>query len=377
MNQTTAYDALLAQTWRSALSTLLSSVRAEEDRLTLPATWAVSALLEAELSSRESPIRDYLVSLDNWAKELETIDGLLEESSTGLLGLWLYLRHQQRKRVKGRLEKLFLRSVEHNLQRRKDLSLGRNVKLLNAVAAGLGYISKAEELRVEVSECLQELSQNTNALEMVQMLRSWELLQRTDDIPRLGVQHRFESIASDENNAPVERAMAYYGQLRMAELFDKPRIEYEMRLLDCLGLAGDSNQHGSGPMVKAYVLSLPYLKRRMSYDSLFEAWQRYTDSSFKRAKTENYLARCLFVISIASLISIMYWPWFRQLDSGFQVSIGSAMVTTILMLIAFTIQTVSDLYGRQFWQKGKVEIAIGLLGSLVALSAVLVETLLR
>jgi len=130
-------------------------------------------------------------------------------------------------------------------------------------------------------------------------------------------------------------------------------------------------------MVKAYVLSLPYLKRRMSYDSLFEAWQRYTDSYFKRAKTENYLARCLFVISIASLISIMYWPWFRQLDSGFQVSIGSAMVTTILMLIAFTIQTVSDLYGRQFWQKGKVEIAIGLLGSLVALSAALVETLLR
>lgn len=377
MSQTTPYDVLLAQIWKEAISTLLGTVRVKEDRLTLPATWAASALLEAGLSSRESPIRDYLVRLDNWTEKLETTDGLLEESSTGLLGLWLYLQHQQRKRIKGRLEKLFLRSVEHNLQKRKDLSLGRNVKLLNAVAAGLGCISTSEELRAEVSKYLQEISQNTNALETVQILRSWELLQRTDDIPRLDVQHRLESIAANENSTIVERAMSYYGQLRIAELFDAPSVEYEMRFLDCLGLAASSNQDESVSMVRAYVLSLPYLEERVSYDSLFNAWQRYTSSSFKRAKTENYLTRYLFTLCIVALAAIIYWPWFQQLDVGSRVRIGSAVITPAIMLTAFTIETIYELHRRPFWQKGKVEIGIGLLGTLVFLAADLVEAFLK
>lgn len=377
MNQTTAYDALLAQTWQSALSTLLSSVRAEEDRLTLPATWAVSALLKSGFSSRESLIRDYLVRLDNWAEELEMIDGLLDESSTGLLGRWLHLCHQRRKRVKGRLNKLFLRSVEHNLQKPKTLSLGTNVDLLAAVAAGLGSTSSPAKLRATTSERLQALSCNASASELVQMLQSWELIQRTDDIPRLDVQHKLESIARNENSTIVERAMAHYGQLRMAELFDTTNIEHEMNFLDCLGLMADSTQDRGSTVTRAYALSLPYLRRQMSYSSLFDSWRKYADSSFKRAKTENYWGRYLFIICLASLVSVIYWPWVRQIDVGFQVSLGVAVATAVLMLTAFTIEVTFELYGRPFWQRGKIEIAIGLLGALIAVVAAIAEALLR
>jgi hypothetical protein len=370
MSQTTPYDVLLAQVWKEAISILLGTVRVEEDRLTLPATWTASTLLEAGLSSRESPIQDYLVRLDNWAEKLETADGLLEESSTGLLGLWLYLQRQQRKRVKGRLKKLFLRSVEHNLQKRKDLSLGRSVKLLNAVAAGLGCISKSEELRIEVSKCLQELSQNTNALETVQILRSWELLQRTDDIPRLDVQHRFESIATDESNPTVERAMAYYGQIRMAELFDKPSIEYEMRFLGCLAVVASSDQAESGSKIKAYVLSLPYLRLKTSYDSLFDAWQGYVDARLKRAKTENYLSRYLGLLIIAGFGAYsIAWSWFLHLDLAKQIPLAIAIISLVLAASYFTAQKVLALYGRQFWERSDVKLSFVVIEAILSVVA--------
>jgi hypothetical protein len=370
MSQTTPYDVLLAQIWKEAISTLLSTIRVEEDRLTLPATWAASALLEAGLSSRESPIRDYLVGLDNWIKKLETTDELLEESSTGLLGLWLYLQHQQRKRVKGQLENLFLRSVEHNLQKRKDLSLGRNVKLLNAVAAGLGCISKSQELRAEVSKCLQELTQNTNALETVQILRSWELLQRTDDIPRLDVQHRFESIATDESNPIVERAMAYYGQLRMVELFDKPSIEYEMRFLGCLAVVASSDQTGSGSKIEAYVLSLPYLRLKTSYGSLFDAWQRYVDARLRHAQAENYLFRYLGLLIIAGFGAYsVAWSWFLHLDLAKQVPLAIAVVSLVLAASYFTAQKVLALYGRQFWERSDVKLSFAVMEAILSVVA--------
>jgi hypothetical protein len=370
MSQTTPYDVLLAQIWKEAISTLLSTIRVEEDRLTLPATWAASALLEAGLSSRESPIRDYLVRLNNWTKKLETTDGLLGESSTGLLGLWLYLQHQQRKRIKGQLENLFLRSVEHNLQKRKDLSLGRNVKLLNAVAAGLGCISKSQELRAEVSKCLQELTQNTNALETVQILRSWELLQRTDDIPRLDVQHRFESIATDESNPIVERAMAYYGQLRMVELFDKPSIEYEMRFLGCLAVVASSDQTGSGSKIEAYVLSLPYLRLKTSYGSLFDAWQRYVDARLRHAQAENYLFRYLGLLIIAGFGAYsVAWSWFLHLDLAKQVPLAIAVVSLVLAASYFTAQKVLALYGRQFWERSDVKLSFAVMEAILSVVA--------
>lgn len=377
MRQPTVLDALLPQIWQSALSTLLNYVRGGEDRLTPTATWAVSALLDAGIPSTESPVRDYLVRLDRWAEQSATNGATLEESSTGLLGLWLYLQHLRRQSPKYVLNDLFLRSVEHNLQKRKALSLSSNRELLNAVAAGLGCSSKSTTLRQEVSNCLKTLSQNSGALEIVQMLRSWELIEKTGDIPRLALQHRLESIAADEDSSVIERAMAYFGQLRMAELFDTPEVRYEMRFLNSLGIAASSNQGGNSPMVMAYVLSLPYLKERISYDSLFDAWQRYVSSSFRRSKIENYLLRDLLVISIIAWIVINNRAWFSQLDSGFQVSIISAVVTVILMLMTLTAEAISELYGRQFWQKGKVELGILLLGALVSLVSAVAEALLK
>jgi len=378
MNQTTAYDALLAQTWQSALSTLSSSVRVEEDRLTLPATWAVSALLEAGFSSRGSPIRDYLVRLDNWAEELEMIDGLLDESSTGLLGLWLHLCHQQRKRVKGRLKKLFLRSVEHNLQKSKDLSLGTNIELLNAVAVGLGRASKSVRLRVAISERLQVLSRNANALEMVHMLRSWELMRRMHDIPHLDVQHRFESIATDESNPIVERAMAYYGQMRMAELFDKPSIEYEMRFLGCLAVVASSDQAESGFKIKAYVLSLPYLRLKTSYDSVFDAWQRYVHTRLKRAQTENYLSRYLGLLIIAGFGAYsVAWSWFLHLDLAKQIPLAIAIISLVLAASYFTAQKVLALYGRQFWERSDVKLSFVVIEAILSVVAAAALALAR
>ena len=376
MSQLSTFDGLLAQAWQHAISSLRNSLR-EGHAPTLISTWVVSVLLKAKLSPKEPEIRDYLTQLDNWVEQLEAKAEVLDESSTGLLGLWIYLRRQRRKRIKDHLENLFLRSVEQNLQKPKTLSLGTSVDLLTAVAAGLGSISRSAELRAKTSKRLQALSRNADALELVQLLQSWELIQRTGDIPRLDMQHSLELIAAEENSPIVERAMAYYGQLRMAELFDTPSIEYEMRFLDCLGLAVSSNQDGSSSIVEAYVLSLPYLKQRMSYDSLFNAWQRYADSAFKRARTENYWARYLSVVCLAGLGSIAYWPWFRQLDIGFQVSIGVAVVTAALMLTTFTIEITFELYGRQFWQKEKVEIFIGLLGALISIAVALVAALLK
>jgi len=376
MSWISAFDGLLAQVWQHAISSLRNNL-GEEHAPTLLSTWVVGALLKAGLSLKEPEIRDYLTQLDNWVEQLEAKAEVLDESSTGLLGLWLYLRRQRRKHIKDHQKNLFLRSFEHNLQKPKSLSLGTSVDLLAAVAAGLESVSGSAQLRSKTSERLQTLSRNASALELAQLLQSWELIKHIDDIPRMDVQHRLESIAANENSTIVERAMAYYGQLRMAEFFDTPDIEHEMRFLDCLGLAAGSNQDESGSMVKAYVLSLPYLKQKVSYDSLFDAWQRYADSAFKRAKTENYWARYLCVVCLAGLASIVYWPWFRQLDIGFQVSIGVAVVTAILMLTTFTIEVTFELYGHQFWQKGKVEIGIGLLGVLVSLVAALVEALVK
>ena len=227
------------------------------------------------------------------------------------------------------------------------------------------------------SERLQVLSRNANASELVQMLQSWELIRRTDDIPRLDVQHRLGSIAKNKNSIIVERAMAHYGQLRLAELFDTSNIEYEINFLDCLALMAGSTQDRDSMTIRAYVLSLPYLRRQMSCGSLFESWRKYADASFKRAKAENYWGRYLFIVCLAGLISVIYWPWVRQLDVGFQVSLGAAVATAVLMLTAFTIEVTFELYRRPFWQKGKIEIAIGILGALIAVAAAIAEALLR
>lgn len=375
MSRPYTFDSLLTQVWQRAISSLRNNLR--EERLpTLISTWVVSVLLKAKLSPKEPEIRDYLALLDNWVEQLEAKAEVLDESSTGLLGLWIYLRRQRRKRIKNHLENLFLRSVEHNLQKPKDLSLSTSVDLLTAVAAGLGDTSPSAELQPRMSKRLQALMQNADALELVQLLQSWELIQRAGDIPHMDMQHRLESIAAKEDSRIVERAMAYYGLMRLAELFDAPSIEYEMRFLDCLGTAS-SNQDESDSMIKAYVLSLPYLKRKMSYDSLFDTWQKYTDSAFKRAKTGYYWTRYLFVVSLAALASIVFWPWFQQLAPGFQVSIGMEAGTALLMLTVYTIQVTLELRGRLFWEKGRIEILILLIGSLIAIGAALVEALLK
>lgn len=376
MSRISTFDSLLAQVWQHAIASLQNYLR-EEHTPTLISTWVLSVLLKAGLSPGEPEIRDYLAQLDNWVKQLEAKAEVLDESSTGLLGLWIHLRRQRRKRIRNHLENLFLRSVEHNLQKPKDLSLGTSVDLLTAVAAGLGSTSPSDELQAKTSERLQAISRNAGTLELIQLLWSWEQLQRIGDIPRLDLQHRFESIAAEENTPIVERAMAYYGQLRIGEMFDIPNLEHEIRFLDCLGLAANSSQNSNGSVVKAYVLSLPYLKQKMSHNSLFDSWRRYTDSSFKRAKIENYWARYLFVVCLAALASVACWPWFRQLDIGFQVSVGTAVATAALMLTAFTIEITFELYGRQFWQKGKVEIGIGLVGGLISLAGALVGALLK
>jgi len=376
MSRISAADSLLAQLWQSAISSLRSNL-GEEHLPTLISTWSASALLGADLSPNEPEIRDYLTLLDNWIEQLDAKVKVLDESSTGLLGLWIYLRRHRRKRVSDCLESLFLRSLEHNFQKPKELTLGTSVDLLAAAAAGLGSISSSAELRARTSEHLQALVQNADALEVVQLLQSWELIQRTGDIPHMDVQHRLESIAAENDRSVIERAMAYYGQFRLAELFGTPKIEYELRFLNCLGVAASPNRGESISMVKPYVLSLPYLRERMSFKSLYDAWQRYTDSSYKRAKAECYWARYLFIVCLVAAALVTYLPWLRQLDVGFIVSISAAIVATLLWLTVLTVEVTAELYGHQFWQRGKWEIFILLLGALVGIIAALVEASLK
>lgn len=377
MSRFTTFNGLLAQIWQQVITSLRDKLE-EELFPNLNSAWIASVLLRVGLSPKEPEIRAYLVLLDNWVERLEVKAKLLDESSTGLLGLWIYLRHQQRKRVNNHLENLFLRSVEHNLEKSKDLSLGTNVDLLSAVAAGLRSTSLPAELQTRMSERLQALVRNANALELVQLLQSWELIQRTGDIPHMDVQHRLEAIAVDENNPVIQRAIAYYGQSRLAGLSGTPSIEYELRFLECLGATASSDLGKKGnSIVRAYTLFLPYLKQKLSYNSLLDSWQRYMDSSFKHAKTENYWARYLFTVCLAILALVTCWPCFRQLDSGFQISIGTAVATALLMLTIFTIEVTAELYGRQFWQKGRVEIFVLLLGAVILIAAPLVAALLK
>jgi len=375
MSQFTAFDSLLAQAWQQTASSLRNNLREE----TLPAlspAWVVSVLLKVRFSAKEPEIRDYLTLLDNWVGQLEVKTEVLDESSTGLLGLWIYIRRQRRKRINNHLEGLFLRSVEHNLQKPKDLSLGTSVDLLAAAAAGLKSTSSPAELRTRTSERLQALVQNADALELVQLIQSWELIQQTEDIPQMDIQHKLEAIATDENVPVIERAMAYYGQLRLADLFGNPNIEHELRFLDCLGIAVSSNLDKSGTMVKAYAFFLPYLKRKLSYRSLLDTWQRYADSSFKRAKTENYWSRYLLAVLTGLGLIVFSWPWLRQLDIEIQVLIGGEVLTAILMLTTYTLETTFELHGRPFWQKGRVEILIALIGTSITGAAAIIRAVI-
>lgn len=375
MKSASVLDALLAQTWQHAIANLRHYLK-KEHLLALTSTWVVSALLRAGISRREPEIRDYLVLLDNWARQLET-DVMLTESSSALLSLWIYLRRQRRTRVADHLKSLFLRSVEHNLQKPKDLSLCTNVDLLTAVAAGLEGTSPPASLREGISQCLQTLSQNADAQELVQLLQAWEFIQRIDDIPQLDINHKLESIVAEEDNPIIERTMAYYGQFRLASLFSIPNVEYEIQFLRCLGTAASSSQGMGDSSIKAYVSCLPYLTERMSYNSLSNAWQGYMDSSFKRAKTENHLTRYFLVWIGFGVACIFFLPWFQRLDVGYQISIATAASTVLLMATAYTFEVTFELHGHQFWQKGKWEIFIGSLGAAITLLAAILSALLK
>jgi hypothetical protein len=326
MSQLTAFDGLLGQIWQQAISGLRERLR-EEPLPSLSSARVVSILLKVGLSPREPEIRDCLALLEDWVKQLRVGGNPLDESSTGLLGLWIHLRHRQRKRVDSHLESLFLRSVEHNLRKPKDLSLASSADLLGAVAVGLRDTSPTTELQVRVGECLQALVKNADALALVQLLQSWELIQRKASIAYMDIQRKLEAIAADVSVPIAERAVAYYGQIHIGKVSGMRSLEHEWRLLDCLGMAASSGQGEGASMVKMYVLCLPFLREKMSFDSLFDAWKTYNESSFKRAKAENYWARCLFAVFLAILAWVACRPWFRQLDSGFQASIGTAAAT--------------------------------------------------
>lgn len=370
MRRLSTYDELLTRVWQHVIATLRRSLK-QEHGLTLVSTWVVSALLSSGLSARDLEIRDYLARLDDWVEQLDAEAEVLVESPTGLLGLWIHLRRQRRKHVEDHLEDLFLRSVEHNLGKGKSLSLSSNVDLLAAVSAGLGSIPEATQLREKASECLRVLSQSANGLESVQLLQSWELIQRTDDIPHMDIKHRLESIAANEDSPTTERAVAYYGQMRLAGFAKVSSIVYEMRLLDCLGLVASSSQDESGSVIKLYALSLPYLEKTLSYDSLSDAWQRHSDSRFKRAKAENYWARYLFIVLLLSLILVVCWPWLQQLGVKALIGGGGALLEAIVWSTVYIIEITCKLYGRQFWQRGNIEILVGLIAAMIVVATAL------
>ena len=370
MNRVTPFDVLLVHIWETALSSLKTRLRTEEAP-TLLSAWMLEALLSVGFSSGEPEIRDPLAQLDHWVEQIGSESGVLDESSTGLLGLWLYLCRKRQKRIGRNWEDIFLRSVEHNLQKQKLLSMSKSVGLLNAVSAGLSCIpsQRSSHLRLTVSRHLQSLSQDANALELAQMIQSWELLQRTDDIPRLEIQHRLESIVEGESETIArEKVLAQYALMRLAEVFGEAKLAQEMRLVESLQLIAATQETQANSAARMNAFLLPWLKQKMSSESLFDSWTRYTDSAFKRAKVENYIVRYLAVLgSLTFGLYLLFWSKFTQLQISDQLSIVSALVLIWTNIGLYTAQKVLELHGRPFWEKPSVKLAVGILNAALGL----------
>jgi hypothetical protein len=306
--------------------------------------------------------------LENWfesAISRRSVEQMLDESSTALLGIWIFLESNSRKEIK----LLFANSMSHNLTKAKQLSIANDIGMLTASAMGLSKISNQADLMEKIENRFGELSKSASILDLLKIVDAWEFLD-SSKAPISDMKYRFESVIN-EHSTLLEQTIGYLGLLKLQNLdrenLNEISVEHEFALLENLNLLLGPLQEESVDIVSMCMVSAPYLSQSFNRSHLFNAWSRFTSQEFKKAKIENYITRYLFALLIVYTLIRYFWPWFINLSQDVRIPIVLGFSTVILYSTVITLDFISEVAEWKLWKKGFVANAVALIGALVTL----------
>lgn len=357
----------LSSSFYLVLETITKYMKAQ-DSASLGLAGALASLKRSGIGLK-SQYTDYSYRiLENWFETAisgKSTEQMLDESSTALLGIWIFLGTNSNKEIK----LLFANSLTHNLAKAKQLSIANDIDMLTASVMGLSKIASQADLIEKVVNRLTELSKSADILDLLKIVDAWEFLD-SSKASVSDMKYRFESSIKDPSRL-LEQTVGYLGLLKLQSLDrntpSEISAEYEFALLESLSLLLSAQQEESLDIVSLCTVLAPYLSQAFNKSNLLNAWSRFTSQEFKKAKIENYLSRYLFALLIFFIICRVFWSWFINLSQDVRTPIVLAFSTVVLYSTVITLDFISEVAGWEFWKKGYVANAIALIGAVVTL----------
>lgn len=313
--------------------------------------------------------------LENWFESTVSripTEQMLDESSTALLGIWIFLESNSKKEIK----LLFANSLAHNLAKTKQLSMANDIDMLTASVIGLSKISNQTDLMEKIENRFGELSKTASILDLLKIVDAWEFLD-SSKAPISDMKYRFENAIKD-NSTLLEQTVGYLGLLKLQNLQGKTireiSTEYEFSLIESLNLLLSTQQEEPLNMMSLCSVSAPYLSQAFNKSNLLNAWSRLTSQELKQAKIENYISRYLFALLAVYVLVRKFWSEFINLSQDYQIPIILAFSTVILYSIVITLDFISEVAGWKFWKKGYIANAIALIGAIATLITYIIIT---
>jgi len=357
----------LSSSFNLALEAITNYMKAQ-DSVGLGLASALASLKRSGIGLK-SQYADYSYKvLENWFETTiagKSSEQMLDESSTALLGIWIFLETSPNKEIK----LLFANSLVHNLEKAKQLSIANDIDMLIASTMGLSKVTNQAGLLEKIINRFTELSKSADILDLLKIVDGWEFLD-SSKAPASDMKYRFET-GIKERNTLLEQTAGYLGLLKLQNLDRKTpseiSAEYEFALLESLNLLLGARQEESLDIVSLCTVSAPYLSKAFNKSNLLNAWSRFTNQEFKKARIENYLSRYLFALLIFYVLGHSLWSWFINLNQDVQTPIVLAFSTVVLYSTVITLDFISEVAEWKFWKKGFVANAIVLIGAVVTL----------
>jgi hypothetical protein len=357
-----------------------------EDSVSIAKLWAASTLLQVGLRAKDPVIRKVLNDTTAFVQKHEgrkaafegalqqgskSIDHLVDESTTGLLGVAIYLWYQLGKRELVRSwTSFFLESLAWNLSKEKTPSFRTNANLLLAASTGLTSIPKdqqTEALRSNILSHLQQICKAATTLELLKVTQAFEFLDAVDRVPKEPIR----LVCSEQiQNGPIEDSLLGLILLeKLGDALEDDPVKHDIALLGSLQqMVWTASLSESQVWLRCFLI--PWLHKRTSKQNLLDAWEQHKGQSYRLAKTLNYILVYVLLILVVTWAAYQIgWSWLVQQTQTRVISVLLAYFTFWFDVLLFVIEQIAQLHHKEFSSRNSVKLGIGIINGIALLIA--------